>query len=226
MKRVLSSIVLCASLLAGKAVAAPFTIEIVADNDFAVFTGTDSSINHLLYQNNEVWNNQIAQLSSLTFNVSPGDDKFYILAMGGGTSEENISGLINGVNMTNSSVAVQMSTDVSSFLTGYSSSAYSTGGPVVYADVEDGTYNALLADVQTAFLSLTASDWSTPTVNTTQSVITSSGFGAGYAFDELSARLFVFDVEDVDVDVPEPPLTAVLALFSVFALLRVRSKKS
>ncbi|MDC8830688.1 hypothetical protein [Alteromonas gilva] len=225
MKRVLRSIMLCASVLAGNTIAAPFTIEIVADNDFAVFTGTESNIHHLLYQNDVTWTEQINELSSLTFNVAPGDNKFYILAMGGGTEAENISGLINGVNMTDPSVSVRMSSDIASFLTGYDSTAYFTGSNTVYAAVEDGTYDAILTDVQSAFSS-PGFAWMSPTLNTTQGVIQASGFGAGYSFGSLEARLFEFDIADVNVEVPEPPLMAVLAALSLVFLRRIRCKKA
>ncbi|NVK54836.1 MAG: hypothetical protein HWE26_04425 [Alteromonadaceae bacterium] len=225
MKQLLRSLILSASVLTSTAIAAPFTIEIVADNDFAVFTGTDSNIHHLLYQNDVTWTEQIDELSSLSFNVATGDNKFYILAMGGGTDAENISGLINGVNMTDPSVSVRMSSNIASFLTGYTDTAYLSNGSTVYADVEDGTYDALLTDVQSAFSS-PGFAWTSPTLNTSQGVIQASGFGAGYSFGSLEARLFEFDIADVNVEVPEPPLMAVFAVMSFALIRRFRCKKS
>jgi len=185
-------------LLTGSASATPFSISMVADNDFTIFSGTSTGINHLLYQNNVDWPNQITALSTLNFNLAAGDDVFYVLGMGGGGSEENISGEVNGVNMTDLSVSVSMSSDLSSFLTGYS-----TG-------VAAGTYNANLSDVQNAFSSLT---WGPPVLNSIQTVITQAGFGQGFTFGTLTAHLFSFDAADVGVAaVPEPTTLVLLAL--------------
>ena len=216
MKKLAIIVSITFGMLFGKAFAIPFSIKIVADNDFAVFTGTDLSINHLLYQNDQVWPDQISTLSTLQFNVAPGDNVFYILAMGGG-GEENISGLINGVNMTDASVNVLMSSDISSFLTDYSSSStIGTGGSVIYEDVESGVFSALLADIQAAFLDVSTT-WSAPIINSTDGVIQSSGFNQGFAFNTLEARLFAFDIADVDVQV-NAPSTTLLFLFSLLLM--------
>ena len=61
-----------------------FEMSIVADNDFAVFSGNATNINNILYQNNVGWKTQIGNLSSLSFTLAAGDDKFYVLGMGGG----------------------------------------------------------------------------------------------------------------------------------------------
>lgn len=197
-----------ATLLVGlsamnSASAAPFNIKMVADNDFAIFSGTSTSINNLLYQNNVSWYDQIPSLSTLTFDLEAGDDTFYVLGMGGGGPEENISGLVNGVNMTDPSVSVSMSSDLSSYLTGYSLNA-----------VAAGTYNANLADVQNAFSNLSWSSASS-NLNSTQTVIRAGGFGSGYRYDTGTAHLFSFDASDVDVpveSVSEPASFALLGL--------------
>jgi len=174
---------------AGFANAAPFTISMVADNDFAIFGGTATSINDVLYQNNVRWDSQINQLSTMTFNLAPSDTTFYVLAMGGG-GQENISGKVNGVNI--STIPVSMSSDIRSFLSGYN-----------LTTVENGSYTVNLSDVQTAFSQVT---WSAPTPNTTDIVIESSGFGSGYHFADSTAHLFSFGATSVGVDahVPEP----------------------
>jgi hypothetical protein len=185
----------------GSAFASPFNISMVADNDFAIFSGTSTGINNLLYQNNSDWYHQIPDLSTLEFNLAYGDDRFYVLGMGGGGLEENISGLVNGVNMTDSSVSVSMSSDLSSKLTGYN-----------LPDVAAGTYDAILADIQGAFSGLTWSD-ANSNKNTTQTVIKAGGFGTGFAFTTGSAHLFSFEAEDVDVQaVPEPSILALMGL--------------
>ena len=124
----------------GAANASPFSIKMVADNDFAIFGGTATGINDLLYQNNDSWPSQISTLSTLTFTLPAADTMFYVLGMGGG-GNENISGLINGVDMTSASVT--MSSDIQSYL-GYNTST-----------VSGGTFDANLADVQAAFSQLT-----------------------------------------------------------------------
>jgi len=183
----------------GSANAGSFSIKMVADNDFAIFGGTATGVNDLLYQNNVIWPAQIAGLSSLTFSLPAGDTKFYVLGMGGG-GNENISGTVNGVDMT--SVSVLMSSDIQSFLTGYNSS-----------DVSNGPYNAVLADVQKEFSLLT---WGAPVLNTTDEVIMAAApNGIGFHFNAGTAHLFSFSASDVGVGggtVPEPASLGLLGL--------------
>jgi hypothetical protein len=178
---------------------AQFSMQIVADNDFAVFGGTATSINDLIYQNDFSWPSQLANLSTLTFNLQPGDTTFYLLGMGGG-GQENISGTINGIDIT-SLGDVSMSSDLSSYLTGYLVSD-GNGGFTPALSVAYGTYDASLADVQTAFPGLT---WGSPAINYTDAVIQSSPNRVGFDFAPSTARLFSFDAGDVGVTaVPEP----------------------
>jgi len=182
------------------AFASPFTISMVADNDFAVFSGTSSSINSLLYQNDVTWTQQISELSTLNFTLGSGDDQFYVLAMGGGGSQENISGTVNGVNIADPSVDVLMSSDIRSSLSNY----------VLWGNVANGTYNADLAEVQAGFDDAT---WIDPVLNSTQTVISSAGFGSGFTFSTGEARLFSFNAADVGVEpVNEPSIVALLGL--------------
>jgi hypothetical protein len=180
MKKLTLSTLFVGMFSLNSAMATPFSISMVADNDFAIFSGTHTNINHLLYQNNVDWYHQIPALSTLSFNLTAGDNTFYVLGMGGG-SEENISGKVNGVNMTTPSVNAFMSSDLHNSLTGYNLSS-----------VAAGTYNAQLNDVQNAFSSLSWSHASS-NFNTTQTVIRSSGFGSGFSFNSGTAHLFRFD---------------------------------
>jgi len=214
MKKATLIVFLMGLLSIGSASATPFNISIVADNDFTVFSGTNSAINSVLYQNNVGWGSQIAALSTLQFNLAASDDIFYILAMGGGGAQENISGLINGVNMTDPSVSVSMSTNISSFLSNYAS-----------GNVASGIYNASLFDVQTAFSSAGFA-WGAPTLNSNQHVINLSGFGSGYTFASNSAHLFKFEASDVGVNaVPEPSLLAIGALGLIGLTIRARRRR-
>ncbi|NQV66419.1 MAG: hypothetical protein HQ497_13745 [SAR86 cluster bacterium] len=195
----------------GSASATPFSISMVADNDFAIFSGTSTGINNLMYQNNVDWESQIPALSTLSFNLAAGDDTFYVLGMGGGGPEENISGLVNGVNMTDPSVTVSMSSDLSSSLTGY-----------LLGGVAAGTYNVILSEVQAAFLGLT---WGSPVLNTTQTVIDKAGFGQGFIFATSTAHLFSFEAGDVGVTVPGPSTLAVMVIGLAGLAFGTRRKK-
>lgn len=200
-------------LLALAPLRAQTTIQIVADNDFAVFAGTTTSVTRLIYQNNVTWSDQIAAATSFTFSLEAGEDTFYVLAMGGG-GEENISGKINGVNL----VAVNdndysegwMSSDIAFFLTNYSSQM---------GDVAEGTYVAQTADVQAALASVS---WFLPNIVSGQTVIDANPHSydsgrddqVGFSVSDSTAVLFRFSAESVGVPVtpvPEPSTYAMLA---------------
>lgn len=201
MKKTTIATLVAGMMTIGCASASTISIKIIADNDFAVLSGTSSGVSNLLYQNDVIWNSQIPALSTLTFNLPSGDDMFYVLGMGGG-GFENISGEVNGVYMTDSSVSVSMSSDLSGALTGINSSA-----------VSNGSYDVILSDVQAAFSSLT---WSAPTLADNQTVILAGGFGKGFTFGTEQAHLFSFSARDVNVPVgeavPEPSALALLGL--------------
>lgn len=165
-----------------------FTMQVVADNDFAIFAGTTNGVTELLYQNNSSWQSQVADLSTLNFTLLPGETTLYLLGMGGG-NEENISGIINGVDIT--SIPVRVSSDIGPLLSGYETQNS-------FGTVSDGSFSANLGDVQTAFPSLT---WASATnlINTADIVIQQSLNHVGYDFSSETAHLFQIRANDVGV---------------------------
>jgi len=202
----------CATLGYGQS----FSMQIVADNDFAVFAGTATSVTTLLYQNDYSWPDQIANLSTLSFDLQNGETTFYLLGMGGG-GQENISGTVNDVDITTIS-DILMSSDIGPYLTGYE--AQSSGGTVA-----DGTFDASLTDVQAAFSSLT---WGPPTPNTSDAVIQlASPNGVGFDFPSQTAELFSFSTADVGVTAtPEPSATGLLLVGAGMAMVAIRVRQS
>ena len=176
------------------------SLQIVCDNDFAVFAGTVSSISRLIYQNGANWDSQIASAASFNLSLANDEDTIYLLAMGGGGGQENISGKINDVNLT-SLTSIMQSNEVHPFLSGYDLN-----------DVANGIYNAILVDVQNALTSLS---WSTPTPlfnpsGEVAAVIEAAGFGSGFTFGDSTAVLYRFEASLVGI--PEPSTLSLLAV--------------
>jgi len=191
-----------------------FSIRLVADNDFAVFAGTTNGVSDLLYQNNYSWGDQIPNLSTLNFLLPLGDNTFYVLGLGGG-GQEDISGTINGVDMT--SISVFMSSDLGPYLTGYEGQNQPGG------TVEAGTYDANLADVQAAFAYLT---WGAPSVSTEDAVIQMAApNGVGFDFAPSTAHLFAFAATAVGVTPSPEPAALAFAGLGGLTLLVYRRRK-
>ena len=209
---------LVAALSAGATVShgQSFSMQIVADNDFAVFAGTSSGVTELLYQNDYSWPDQIDNLSTLSFDLQNGETTFYLLGMGGG-GEENISGTVNGVDITTIG-DVAMSSDLGPYLTDFETQ--SDGGTVA-----DGTFDASLTDVQAAFSSLT---WSAPSPNSSDAVIQlASPNGVGFDFPSQTAELFSFSTADVGVtSTPEPSASGLLLVGVGMAMVAIRFRQS
>jgi hypothetical protein len=196
-----------------------FSMQIIADNDFAVFGGTATSITSLIYQNDFSWPDQLDNLSTFSFDLQPGQTTFYLLGMGGGGTE-NISGTINDTDIT--SINVSMSSDLSSYLSGY---FISDGDGGTTDAAADGTYDASLADVQIALPNLT---WGapTPTDPGVDDVAARSPNGQGYHFDPDTAHLFSLSASDVGVTaVPEPATSAFLAVVIGFFGIKMNSRR-
>jgi hypothetical protein len=190
-------------------------MQLVADNDFAMLVGTNTTITRLIYQNDVSWPAQLASLSSFTFNLQFGETTFYLLGLGGG-GVENISGTVNGVDLT--TINVLMSSDIGAYLTDFA--AQSSGGTV-----ENGTYNVSLLDVQAALSNLT---WGSPTPTDpgVDGVAGQSPTGHGFHFDPSSAHLFQFSAADVNVSAIPEPSTCWLLMGAGAAMALSRYRRS
>jgi hypothetical protein len=94
----------CFSLGAAQALSAgsakALAIQIVVDNDFVLFSGTSTSINTLLYQNNCVWLYGQGDLQIIA-DALASDNICYLLAIGG--VAEEAFGSIDIINLTTAS---------------------------------------------------------------------------------------------------------------------------
>jgi hypothetical protein len=180
-----------------------FSMSIVCDNDYAIFAGTSTSVTSLLYQNNYSWGDQIANISTLNFSLPDGCTTIYVLAMDGG-GQANIQGYINSVDITN--VSVLMSSDIGTYLTGFATQKIDPG------TVAMGTFDATLADVQTALSNLTDSDWNASPTTGSQTVTSQSGFSLGYLFSSSTAHLLQFSATDFSIPTVPEPASASLGL--------------
>lgn len=202
----LGAVLLASSGLSQAAV----TLEIISDNDFAVFVGSSTAITRLVYQNNESWPDQIAAASSLDFIFEAGESTIYLLAMGGG-GEENVGGRMNGVDLT--TIDVSKSSDLSGILSNYTSNLTA---------VAEGTYSASLSEVSAALPELTWGD-----VNVMEGGVGSIVTGFAFHHADSTAVIYRFTAEDIGVDVPpavpEPSVT-LLGLVAGIGLLSRRRR--
>ena len=220
--RTLTSLSCGAMLLAGAPAArASFTLQIVADNDFAVFAGSPDAVTRVIYHNDVIWNSQLAAASSFTFDLVAGESVFYLLGMGG-SGAENISGKINGVNIVkifqDDPNSIVQSNPVETLLTGYDLGA-----------VSNGTYTPALSDVQAA---LPTASWSPPAIVSGPTVVNSNpeayinGQPFGFNVPSSQAVLFRFDAANVGVPtVPEPSTVAMFGFAAVTASLQRRRRR-
>jgi hypothetical protein len=192
------------ALSAGSAKA--LNIQIVVDNDFAIFSGTSASVNALLYQDNDGWPSH--GLRSIA-NPSAGDNIYYLLAMGGGGYEEAF-GTIGTFNLT-TATGVKVSNNLASYLSGYNLTA-----------VAQGSFDASLIDVQTAFPALTFAAPPAPGCGPICGLRPSISNGQSFAFSSGSAVLFAIPFGS-PAPVPGPlPIFGVLSAFQVSRRIRRR----
>ncbi|MCF4009204.1 hypothetical protein [Rheinheimera sp. UJ63] len=168
-----------------------YDFKLVADNDFALFSGTESNIVELLYQNNFVWGDQINQNNTqFTYNSASPNSYIYILALGGGGNQENISGMINGVKITDINPLWHLFTIDNTVLPGSTSS-----------NIASGAYSVQISDLNN-LIDTTTPFWSdTPLVqNSTQTVIQRAGFGTGYTMPTSNGLLLKYQVQDFNIN--------------------------
>jgi hypothetical protein len=205
------------SVTAHAALITEFEMELVVDNDFAVFSGNSSGVSAILYQNDVVWNTQASALSTLTFSLQAGDDRLYVLAMDGG-GITGIGGTINGVNIIDSSIDVQQSSNIRSGLSGYANGT-----------VASGTYNVDLNDVQGLF-SLPSFTFGAATLATPSDSLISpirNIFGGGFVWGVNEAVLFSFGASDLNINPPlavGAPASGLIALAGLSGMMLVRKR--
>jgi len=210
MKSILRKSALGAFILATTAFSqAAVTLQIISDNDFAVFVGTSTGVTRLIYQNDVSWSAQVSAAGSFAFDFEPGETSIYLLAMGGG-GPENIGGMMNGVDLT--TIDVAQSSNLSGSLANYATSG---------SAIESGVYSVTFNEVSAAVPGLT---WGGVSV-------TDNGVGTfvtGNAFEhaESSAVIYRFSAADIGVivpAVPEPNVT-LLGLATALVLVTLRRR--
>jgi hypothetical protein len=201
---------ICSVVTISHLVAAPIDdtidFQLIADNDFALFAGTSNSVTRLVYQNNTDWPNQLAQESGFTFSFNPDETTLYLLALGGGNSEENVGGYINGVNIT--SAGAKASGNVSSLLTNYNFDG----------NVVQGTYNVSLQDMISIIPQVS---WGDPTL-LDYGGVGSLINGSGFKMQPGEAIIYRFSSEAV----PEPSTYALFGIGAIGMLMVMRRKKT
>ncbi|NQX02000.1 PEP-CTERM sorting domain-containing protein [bacterium] len=201
----LGAVVLASSGLAQAAV----TLQIISDNDFAVFVGTSTSVTRLVYQNNESWPAQTAAAGSFSFGFQAGETTVYLLGMGAG-GEENIGGRMNGVDIT--TINVSQSSSLSGYLTNYTTTSVSV--------LDSGAFVATLQDVSTALQNLT---WGSTTI--IDYGVGSNVTGSAFEYQVNSAPLFRFSAADIGVTVPAVPEPGVTMLGLAAGLILVSRRR-
>ena len=175
-------------------------LEIVVDNDYAAFYGDENNVNQLLYQNNFSWPDQISNATSIDLVGSDTQTYVYIVAMGGGGTED-IGGKLNGSNITTITGAQYASSgggylQIQSNISGYNSGA-----------AAGGTQNVTLSDLQSA---ITGATWSSAVgvaagsgmpPNYKTSGVCCSGGTRGWDFPSNSAVVFRYPISSLSLPV-------------------------
>ena len=201
------------ALSAGSAKA--LNIQIIVDNDFALFSGTSTGINTLLFQNNVIWGSQ--NLLHVIADAPASDNVYYLLAMDGG-SEAEAFGKISSINLT-TAPGVKVSNIPTTSLTGYDLST-----------VTNGSYVALLADVHAAFPSLAFAAPSATSCGTVCNAFLGLSNGKSFGFNEGSAVVYSIPIPvpgPIPIPVPGPiPIFGVLSAFQMSRRIRRRIRSA
>ncbi|MDP5460067.1 hypothetical protein [Alishewanella sp. SMS8] len=191
-----------------------YDFKLVADNDFALFSGTESKIEDLLFQNNFVWGSQINQNNTqFTYNSASPNSYIYIVALGGGGQQENISGMINGVKITDVNPLWHLFTINTNVLPGSTPS-----------NIASGAYSVQISDLNNLINNSTAPFWSDTLLvqNSTHTVIQKAGFGAGYTMPTVNGLLLKYQVQDFNINAravaPDAASVPTPSTFAIFLL--------
>ena len=167
------------------------SIQVVADNDYALFAGNSSGLSRLIHQNGVESALQAGGASGSFVTLQDSESHIYLVAMGGGDSD-GVQGLINGVDFTSlqSPLAQRAVTadgfyrNIAPYLTGYQSST-----------VISGAFSPLLADVTSGLAGMVWGAPPNPENTWLQSVPTAkiwsypSGYAVVYRFQASALNL-------------------------------------
>jgi uncharacterized repeat protein (TIGR02543 family) len=205
-------------------------VKVIADNDYAVYMGSDLEITRILHQSNVDWPSQVANIGTLDVFPLAGETYMYVLAMGGNGSylapgagaggEEDWTGTINGRSVfefpgaqvaVNRAVADPLKTDIlhsgylllNNYLPNYAASSGSVEAGTY--SVDSATANASIKDVVWGPATLTEALNGTLPYKTSCSVscrVIDTGVTVrGWDFPDRSAVIFRYPLSNAQLPV-------------------------
>ena len=205
-------------------------VKVIADNDYAVYMGSDLEITRILHQSNVDWPSQVANIGTLDVFPLAGETYMYVLAMGGNGNylapgagaggEEDWTGTINGRSVfefpgaqvaINRSVADPTKTDIlhsgylllNNYLPNYAASSGSVEGGTYSVDLP--TANSSIKDVVWGPATLTEALNGTLPYKTSCSVscrVIDTGVTVrGWDFPDRSAVIFRYPLSNAQLPV-------------------------
>ncbi len=203
-----------ASLSAGSARA--LQIRLIADNDWALYAGTSTSINRLVVQNDIAWPWQ--NFAQTVDDAYLSESTWWFLVMNT-TGQSAAFGSIGSIANIATAPGIQVSNAMQSYLANYN--------PISVGWDSGESYNASLADVQVALPSLTFGNVITQCGTVCASYLSVSGDNS-LQWGELSQTAVLYKIPIPEVDqaqVPAPlPIFGALAAFGTSRKLRKRIK--